>query len=136
MDATGKPRPRVTPDNRPFWEACRRHELQLPHCRDCDRAYWPPSPLCPHCFAQAVDWRPVSGRGTVSSFVVVHQRWFPAFAGDIPYNAAQVELVEGPRLTTSLVGIANDAIEIGMAVEVVFDDVTDEVTLPRFRPRG
>jgi hypothetical protein len=71
----------------------------------------------------------------VSSFVVVHQKWFPAFAGDIPYNAAQVELEEGPRLTTSLVGIANAEIRVGLEVEVVFDPVTAEVTLPRFRPR-
>ena len=136
MSEHAKPRPRVTPDNRPFWEACRRHELSLPHCADCESAFWPPSPLCPDCFRPAVEWRPVSGRGSVSSFVVVHQKWFPAFADETPYNAAQIELEEGPRLTASLVGIANEAIEVGLAVEVVFDDVDDELTLPRFRPRG
>jgi len=135
MDADAKPLPRITQDNRPFWEACRRHELRLPHCTACERAFWPPSPLCPHCFEPAVEWRRVSGRGTVSSFVVVHQKWFPAFAADIPYNAVQVELEEGPRLTSSLVGIANDEIAVGLAVEVVFDDLSEEITLPRFRPR-
>jgi len=135
MAAYEKPLPRVTGDNRPFWEAAARGELHLPYCEACERAYWPPSPLCPHCFADAVGWRWASGRGTVSSFVVVHQRWFPAFAGEIPYNVAQVELEEGPRLTASLIEIANDAIEVGMAVEAVFDLVMPEVTLPRFRPR-
>ncbi len=77
-----KPLPRITPDNRPFWEACRRHELQLPHCEACGRAFWPPSPLCPHCFEGPIAWRRISGRGTVSSFVVVHQKWFPAFEPD------------------------------------------------------
>jgi uncharacterized OB-fold protein len=65
----------------------------------------------------------------------VHQKWFPAFAGDIPYNAAQVELEEGVRLTASLVEVENGEIAVGMAVEAVFDPVTPEVTLPRFRPR-
>ena len=134
MDAYAKPLPRITRDNRPFWEACRRHQLALPHCTACAHAFWPPGPLCPFCFAAAVEWRRVSGRGTVSSFVVVHPKWFPAFAAEIPYNAVQVELEEGPRLTANLVGVANDAIAVGLAVEVVFDDVTDEVTLPRFRP--
>jgi hypothetical protein len=135
MNDYAKPLPRITGDNRPFWEACRRSELQLPHCVATGRAFWPPSPISPFRFGGKVEWRRVSGRGVVSSFVVVHQKWFPAFAGDIPYNAAQVELEEGPRLTTSLVGIANAEIRVGLEVEVVFDPVTAEVTLPRFRPR-
>ena len=135
MDVTVKPKPRVTPDNRPFWDGCREHVLKLPWCTECDRAFLPPSPVCPGCFGERLEWRAASGRGTVSSFVVVHQRWFPAFADDIPYNAAQVELEEGPRFTTSLVGIANDDIAVGLEVEAVFDDVDGETTLPRFRPR-
>ncbi len=88
----------------------------------------------PGGFGDAVGWRPASGRGRVSTFTVVHQKWFPSFVDDIPYNAAQIELEEGPRLTADLVGVANDDIEVGMAVEVVFDPVSDTVTLPRFRP--
>ena len=135
MDATEKPTPRVTPDNRPFWDGCREHVLRLPWCADCDRAFLPPAPVCPGCFGERIDWRAATGRATVSSFVVVHQRWFPAFAGEIPYNACQVELEEGPRLTSSLVGIDNGDIEVGLEVEAVFDDVNDGMTLPRFRPR-
>ena len=119
MDATAKPLPRITVDNRPFWEACRRGELHHPHCPACGRAFLPPGPVCPYCFGTGVAWRRASGRGTVSSFVVVHQKWFAAFADDIPYNAAQVELEEGPRLTASLVGIDNEAIAVGLEVEVV-----------------
>jgi len=135
MDVTAKPKPRVTPDNAPFWEACRRHRLELPWCEACGAAFLPPSPVCPHCLGEDVGWRAASGRATVSTFVIVHQRWFPAFAGDLPYNVAQVELEEGPRLTANLVGIANDDIRVGLPVEVVFDEVDGETTLPRFRPR-
>lgn len=93
----------------------------------------PPSPVCPTCLNNALQWRDASGRGVVSTFVVVHQKWFPAFADDIPYNVIQVELAEGPRLTANLVDHDHSDIEIGMAVEVVFDDISDAITLPRFR---
>ena len=135
LDTMAKPLPRITDDNRPFWQACQRHELHLPHCVACARAYWSPSPLCPFCFGDEVTWQRVSGNGRVSTFVVVHQKWFAAFAEDLPYNAVQVGLDEGPRLTSSLVEIANDQIEVGLEVEVVFDDITPDITLPRFRPR-
>ena len=130
-----KPLPRITADTAPFWEGCRSHELLLAACEDCQKVHLPPGPVCPHCFSDRLGWRKASGRGVVSSWVVVHQAWFPAFKGDLPYNAVQVELEEGPRLTANLVGVANDTIEVGTPVEVVFDDVTNEVTLPRFRPR-
>ena len=135
MDLTAKPKPRVTPDNRPFWEGCREHVLKLPWCPACGCAFLPPSPVCPHCFGERLEWRPASGRGVVSTFVVVRQPWFPAFAGDVPYNVVQVELEEGPRLTSNLVGIANEDVAVGLEVEAVFDDVDEETTLPRFRPR-
>jgi len=64
----------------------------------------------------------------------VHKAWFPAFAADIPYNVVQVELDEGPRLTASVVGLPNDRLEVGLPVIIEFDNLTAEVTLPRFRP--
>ena len=134
QDAT-KPLPRSTPDNRAFWEGCREHKIMLPWCMECDRPHWPPGPVCCHCFGEALTWRQASGRGVVSSWVVVHKAWLPAFAADIPYNAVQVELEEGVRLTGNVVGVENAALHVGMAVEAVFDDVTPEATLPRFRPR-
>jgi uncharacterized OB-fold protein len=133
--AQGKPLPRVTPDNRPFWEACRAHRLDLPWCRDCGRPHLPPGPVCPFCFADALEWRRASGRGRVSSWVVVHKDWFPAFRAELPYNVVQVELEEGPRLTANVVGVENERLAVGLPVEVVFDDVAPEMTLPRFRVR-
>ena len=131
--AYAKPLPRITPDNRPFWDAARRHQLVLQRCADCQRFRYPPAPVCAACLSDRAEWTAVSGRGTVSTFVVFHQRYFPSFADDIPYNVVQVQLDEGPRLTANLVDVPNADIEIGMRVEVVFDDVTPDVSLPRFR---
>jgi uncharacterized OB-fold protein len=126
--------PRITAENRPFWEAARRHELRLQRCDDCGRFRYPPAPVCPDCLSEGAAWTRVSGRGTISTWVVFHKPYFESFAGDLPYNVIQVELAEGPRLTANLVGSAAGEIRVGMPVEVVFDDVTPEITLPRFRP--
>ena len=129
------PIPLPTPETRPFWEAARRHELQLRRCRACGRHHFYPRAACPHCLSADLEWRRASGRGTLHTFTVVHrgQRDFPLPA---PYVIAIVELAEGPRLMSNLVGIEPDPakIRIGLPVEVVFDDVTSEIALPRFRP--
>ena len=129
-----RPLPRVTADNRPFWDAARRHQLVLQRCVECGRFRYPPGPVCPDCLSERAAWTPVSGRGKVTTFVVFHKAWFASFAGDIPYNVIQVQLDEGPRLTANVVGIANTDLRVGMPVEVTFDDVTPEIALPRFRP--
>ena len=131
-----KPLPRVTADNRPFWEATKRHELRLQRCDDCGRFRYPPAPVCPQCLSESAQWARVSGRGTITTFIVMHKVYFPSFAADVPYNVVQVELEEGPRLTANLVDVPNDQIRVGMPVEAVFDDVTRAITLPRFRRAG
>ncbi len=136
MSAYRKPLPRITPDNRAFWEAARRHELRLPRCQDCKRFWWPPGPVCPECLSERYEWTRASGRGTISSWVVFHTLYFPSFADDLPYAVVQVELEEGPRLISNLVGIKNEEVRTGMPVEVVFDDVTPEISIPRFRRAG
>jgi len=129
-----RPLPRVTADNRAFWDATRRHELALQRCDDCRHFRYPPAPVCPECLSERARWTRVSGRGTVTTFVIVHKRYFASFAADLPYNVVQVQLDEGPRLTANLVDVDRADIRIGARVEVVFDDVTPDVTLPRFRP--
>lgn len=133
VHASAKPRPRISPDNRPFWEGCRARRLLLPFCTDCGKAHLPPGPVCPHCFSDDLAWRESSGLGTVSSWTIVHKVWFPAFAADVPYNVIQVELEEGPRLTASLRG-ADRPPRVGEAVRVDFEPMDDEITLPVFRP--
>jgi uncharacterized OB-fold protein len=89
----------------------------------------------PLCFSFDVDWVKASGRGTVYSVTVCH-RPAPGFEKDVPYNIVLIELEEGVRMMSTVVGCDNDEVRIGMAVEVVFDDVTADVTLPKFRPVG
>ena len=131
------PLPVPTPETRPFWDAARRHELYLPRCRGCSTLVFFPRAVCPRCLGAELDWERLSGRGTLHTFTVVH-RGLRGFPLGPPYVIAIVELAEGPRLMTNLVGSGTDpaSIRIGMAVEVVFEDVTPEVSLPRFRPAG
>jgi uncharacterized OB-fold protein len=132
MKIDPKPRPRIGPDSAPFWQGCREHKLMLPTCEACARAHLPAGPVCPFCFADAIAWKQATGKGRINTWTVVHKAWFPAFAAESPYNVIQVELDEGPRLTSSLVGGGKP--QIGQRVEVVFDDVDVELTLHRFRP--
>jgi hypothetical protein len=129
------PLPTPTPETRPFWEGTRRHELWLPRCRPCGAFFFYPRTACPRCLGADLEWRQASGQGTLHTFTVVH-RGLRNFPLDAPYVIAIVELREGPRLMTNLVGVVPDpaTVRIGMPVEVVFEDVTAEVTLPRFRP--
>ena len=128
-----KPLPRITPDSEPFWKALRERKLVLPWCNDCGKPHLPPGPVCPFCFSARLEWRPASGRGRVSTWTVVHKAWFAAFAEDLPYNVVQVELDEGPRLTANVVGLPNERLKVGLPVAIEFDDVTPELTMPRFR---
>jgi uncharacterized OB-fold protein len=133
MSSLNRPRPRIGPDNAPFWEGCRCHSLMLPTCAECGKAHLPPGPVCPFCFSDRITWHRATGHGRVSAWTIVHKAWFPAFRDDIPYNVVQIELDEGPRLTSSLVGLSGRKPEIGQRVKVVFDDVDDTLTLHRFR---
>lgn len=130
-----KPLPAINEDSEPYWEACRRGELRLQRCRGCGHLRFPPSLLCPRCLGDQAEWEKLSGRGHIYTFIVVHRPLHPAFFSEAPYNVAIVELEEGPRLHTNIVGCPNEALSIGMPVEVVFEKVDDEVTLPKFRPR-
>lgn len=131
--AYGKPLPQPTSITRPFWEAARAHRLAIQGCASCGRYVFYPRPFCPHCGGELA-WSDVSGRGTVYSFTVARRPTARAFEPDVPYVIAIVELAEGPRLTTNVVGCAPEAVRIGMAVQVRFEDVTEEVTLVKFRP--
>jgi uncharacterized OB-fold protein len=128
-----KPRPSIGPDNAAFWQGCREHRLLLPTCHACGKAHLPPGPVCPFCFADSIDWRPASGRGRISTWTRVHKAWFPTFADEVPYTVVQVELDEGPRLTSHLLGARDPDIAVGARVEVVFTDVDNDLTLHNFR---
>ncbi|OGA57629.1 MAG: hypothetical protein A3G81_03895 [Betaproteobacteria bacterium RIFCSPLOWO2_12_FULL_65_14] len=133
---SGKPVPVPDADSRPFWDGCREHQLRIERCADCGTARFPPSGMCPHCRSSRREWITASGRGTVFSWIVVrHPVPKEMYAGEVPYVVALVELEEGVRMPTNIVGCEPGAIRAGMPVEVVFEDVSADVTLPRFRPQ-
>ena len=130
------PNPLHAETSRPFWEAAKLHELLMPRCRLCDRLFFYPREVCPVCLRAEIDWQPVSGRGRLHSYTVIHQPANPAFRGDAPYVYAMVQLDEGPRMIANLVDCAPDAVQIDMPLVATYDDVTPEVTLVKFRPAG
>lgn len=127
-----KPAPQPTPETQPFWDGTAAGELRLPRCVSCDRHYFPPRPFCPDCLSDDVVWEPVSGRGTLHTYVINH-RAAPGF--EAPYAIAVVQLEEGPRMMSNIVGVEQtpDALELDMALEVTFEQRND-VILPVFRP--
>ena len=128
-----KPLPEITPDNKPFWSACKQHELSLHRCQNCGHIRLP-SPICQKCLSMDSEWVRVSGRGKLYTWTTIYQRYHPGFAEELPYNVAIVELENGLRLMTNIVGCKNEDLRIGMEVEVIFEDVTEEITLPKFKP--
>ena len=135
MTSGRKSLPSPTPETRPFWEGCKAGRLVLPRCVDCGQAHYYPRAHCPHCWSQNLAWEQMSGKGKVYSFVITH-RGAPGFQEETPYSIAVVELDEGPRMLTNIVGIAQtpEDIRVDMPVEVVFEDSSDEIALPKFRP--
>ena len=130
------PPPVPQPESDFYWEKCKAHELWLRHCKSCDRAYFYPRDICPHCFSRGTDWIQSSGRGALHTFSIVRRGPTPVFRDRAPYIAAIVELEGGVRMPTNLVDVEPDpaVVKIGMAVEVVFEDLDDKISLPKFRP--
>ena len=129
---TDIPLPRPTPLSRPHWDGCRKGVLRVQHCRDCGQHVFIPAPLCTRCQSEALDWVETSGTGTVYSYTVVHRPPRPQFR--VPYVVAIVEMAEGWHLLTNLLDVEPEAVEIGMPVRVSFERLSDEITLPYFRP--
>jgi uncharacterized OB-fold protein len=131
-----KPLPVKQPESDFYWEKAKAHELWLRKCNSCGRAYFYPRDICPHCSSRDVTWIQASGKGTLHTFAIVERGPTPPFRESVPYVTALIDLDEGPRIPTNLVDVEIDQehIKIDMAVEVTFDDVTDEITLPKFKP--
>ena len=119
----------------PFYAGAKEGRLMLVRCSQCGRHRLPGRERCADCWSTDSEWAQASGRGTLYSFGIMHQQYDPAFADVIPYNYATVELEEGPRLVTNIVDCPNGELRVDMPVEAVFDAVSEETTLIRFRPR-
>lgn len=129
------PPPLPQPDalTTPFWDACRRGALEVSACEDCGHLFLPPGPCCPTCWSTQLAARPVSGLGRVFSFGVYRRTYHPGMPA--PYVVALVELDEGPRLISNVVGCAPEEVVVDMPVKLRFEEAGD-FTLPRFAPAG
>ena len=130
--APSRPRPAMSADTSFFWEGAKGGELLIQRCTSCGTLRHPPGPGCASCGSLDWDTLKASGRGTVHSFAVHHYPPIPGF--DYPLAIGLIDLEEGTRLISNIVGIDPAAIEIGMAVEATFEDFGDELSLPLFRP--
>lgn len=133
MDEYNKPLPRGEGYHGEFYEFCRQHELRFQQCSDCGSWRHMPRECCNRCGSFDWSWQRSGGTGVVFSWTIIHRALHPGFADELPYAAVVVELDEGVRLVSSVVGIAADELRIGLPVEVVFDDVSPDTTLHKFR---
>jgi len=129
----GIPLPRPTRLSAPHWEGCRAGRLRVQRCRDCGSYVFVPQPVCTGCFGDGLEWVDSSGRGTLYSFTTVHRPQRPAFA--VPYTVAIVELEEGWHMLSNLIDCEPSEIRVGMPLEVSFRKMSEDITLPLFRPR-
>ncbi|MGH7828264.1 MAG: Zn-ribbon domain-containing OB-fold protein [Candidatus Binatia bacterium] len=136
--ATRKPLPEITPLNQPFWAGTREGKLVMQSCSDCNAWVWCPRPVCGECGSDKLEWTQLSGRGKVFAFTVIREvvgRALRGFAPDIPYVTAWIDLDEGPRFCSNIIGCPIENVKIGMDLEAVFEDTGEGVTLPKFSPR-
>lgn len=119
----------------PWWDATRRHELVIQECAECSTLRHPPTGTCANCGSEAVAWRTMSGRGTLYAYVIVHQTALPRWRDAVPYNIVQVALDDAPgiRLYGNVVDFDDTKLRVGLPLEAVFDDVTSEDTIIRWR---
>ncbi|TDC93601.1 Zn-ribbon domain-containing OB-fold protein [Nonomuraea deserti] len=131
-----KPAPKPTPETQPFWDGTAAGELRIQRCQTCARHYFYPRPSCPHCGGDQVEWVRASGRATLYSYVINH-RPAPGFEDDAPYAIAVVELEEGVRMMSNIVGVPStpENLPLDMELRVVFEQRGD-VHVPLFEPAG
>ena len=135
METIAKPIPRATPELAPFFDAARRRELVVQRCAGCGLLRFPPRELCSRCWSRDATWAPVSGRGEVFSFYWMHQVYHPGFAGEVPYAVVVIALEEGPHVLSNMLDCTRQQLRVGLPVEATFEDASEGVTLPKFRPR-
>ena len=127
--------PEIPPLHQPFWDSIKRHRAEMQQCDRCGRFRFIPSVRCP-CGSREYTWTPIAGTGEVYTYTVVHRAPTPAYQALTPYVIAHVTIPEGPRLISTVVGCEPAAVSVGMPVELVYDDVTPELTLYRWQPRS
>lgn len=125
--------PTIVPETAAYWEAAKRHELVIQRCKSCWRLQNYPRALCGECGGTSFDWVQSSGKGEVYSLTRVHMNRAPGWVDEVPYVFALIQLNEGIQMISNVVGTPADEVVIGTPVEVIFEDVTPEVTIPKFK---
>jgi uncharacterized protein len=128
--------PPVTPTTEPFWEATREERFLLQWCTDCGQPVFYPREVCPACLGSSLEWRPSSGRGEVYAVTVEYKPQNPMMAAMAPYAVALIDLEDGVRLLSNVVGCPAEDVRVGMAVEVAWEPLSDGRNLPQFQPAG
>lgn len=136
MSKPEKPAPPVTYWTERYWQAAREGKLMIQRCRDCRKNIFYPRMVCPSCFSDRMEWVESPGRGKVYSYTVVLNNAPSAFIDDMPFVIAIVRLEEGVQMLTSIVGCDPDRVYCEMPVQVTFEKLNEEITLPKFKPAG
>lgn len=118
----------------PFWDSVNARHARIQRCTDCGTMRFIPRELCPHCQSGDVEWVPITGRGEIYTYTVIHRAPTPAYQADAPYVIAHVTLEEGPRMIANVVGIPPEDVRIGMPVQITYFDVGDGKSLFAFAP--
>jgi uncharacterized OB-fold protein len=136
MSLAARPKPLLDNWNRPFWDACREHKLVLQRCKPTGRCFFPPAPVSPFTGRPEWEWIAASGKGTLWSWVVFHQGYFPGMKDELPYPVVMVKLDEGPYLLTNIDGMGVEDLTIGMRMSVRFPGGPEGFVLPQFGPEA
>lgn len=136
MSEYKKPLPKITNQvAKDFYEGAKKHKLLIQHCNDCGKNIFYPKVFCPYCLSANLAWIESSGKGKLYSYTVCISNVLEAFEPDLPYVVGVVDLKEDVRLLTNIIDCKPEDVKCDMDVEVAFTDVTEEFTLPMFRPR-
>lgn len=129
-----KPLPKPSPWSQPFWDGCKNKKLLIQKCRSCKKHIFYPKLFCPFCLSTDLRWIESTGKGRIYTFTVIYSYQPTEFSEDVPYVVAVIDLDEGVKMMSNIIGCTPEEVRCDMGVEVVFDDVTEEVTLPKFKP--
>lgn len=126
--------PRPTPETKVYWEGCSQHKLLIQRCSECNKYQFYPRIICTACMSNNIEWVKAKGYGEILSYTIVRRAISVAYAANVPYVIALIQLEEGPKMMSNIVNCQPDKVMIGMSVEVVFDDWSEELSIPMFQP--
>lgn len=126
--------PIPTAETAPFWVACHNHQLLIQKCADCGKHQFYPRSVCSHCTSGSLEWDEASGQGVIVSYTIMHRAVSKAYAEGGATVLALIRLEEGVQMMSNIVECDPERVQTGMAVKVMFEDWSEEISVPMFRP--